>query len=166
MVIVLVFTSCHKFRLTLFFCLWCVRFSLIFFRKILWGTQTFIIVSRQTAEIFAVYSKELFQCHIISQHYIFCLYQLIFKKHLQFLHIKNIQFFCFSEITVMFRPTTVWIKPHHFLYSMTACSYFCFSIYSYIGFSQNYFPLHFIVTRNHLSFDQYIPFFSYSSFDN
>ena len=93
-----------------------------FLRNIPWETQAYIIISKQTAEVFTTFfSKELFQYQIHSKQYIFYLYHLIFQKHLQPLHINTGRYpTIFFERTVSFLPATVFNKISPFL-TFTEC---------------------------------------------
>ena len=86
---ILVFTSCHYLRLIFCFCLWFGKFSLIFLQNLL---ETLKLISPSVGKLtryLPSFFQELFQCHIHPKQNIFHLYQFIFQKHLQFLHIQT-----------------------------------------------------------------------------
>ena len=116
------------------FVVWKVLFKN--FRKFLDTLKLIPSSVRKNLRYLPPFNQEMFQYQIHFKGLLFSLYQLIFQKHLQFLHIQTRQYILlFFEITVNFLPTAFLIKLRHFLHSLTACSYFRFSIYFSIGLS-------------------------------
>ena len=89
--IFLVFTSCHKFRLTLCFRLWFGKFSLNVLEKFL---ETLKLLSLSVGKLLRYLPRffNLFQYQIHPKYHIFCQYRLILQNNLQFIHIHTGQY--------------------------------------------------------------------------